>query len=134
MQVGKSHKVTPLRDGLVHDSVPRWWVRGYMVRTVCDSPRIVTPGRFEGEHPDIVEAWEITLDGLADQEWHLGGDGDVSYYALVTLRSGERLIVHDNDQGFISIVFRDADDEGQRGSAVESGIKSLNAVERVDHV
>ena len=70
-------------------------------------------GKFEGNTGvDIAkakEAYEITLDGMSDEQWDLGSHGDVLMYDLVTLRSGEQVIVENDDQGFVSILFASGD-------------------------
>jgi hypothetical protein len=65
-------------------------------------------GKFEGNAGiDIAkaqEAYEIVLDGMQDMQWDLGSEGDVDVYDLVTLRSGEQVIIENDDQGFITLL------------------------------
>jgi hypothetical protein len=87
---------------------------------------ITSPGKFEGESVDVLEAHYIDLDGASDDVWDCGDGSNVDYFALVTLKSGERMLINNDDSGFVSIVFRDGDDVGQRGSCVDSGVSTLN--------
>ena len=86
-------------------------------------------GKFEGNTgTDIAkakEAYGIALDGMQDMQWDLGCNGDVDVYDLVTLRSGEQVIIENDNQGFVTLLVASEDKPIPRHAGLIPSLRTI---------
>jgi len=75
-----------------------------MPKTLPDTPRIASPGKFEGEYPWVQDAYDAMLNGVADEHsngsWSIPVDAELRA-KYPELRRRQRIRCRETDSGFV---------------------------------